>query len=114
MIKNKNILKKEVLKANKSLSLEVKALDEEERKMLNDYKNNSINDIELLTDKDDLQDFIKAQKEYKKSRQITIRVQNNIIDSIKQKAETYGLNYQTYINIFLNQLAKGELQLILK
>ena len=39
---------------------------------------------------------------------MTIRTEEYVIDKIKDKAMSYGLNYQTYINIFLKQLADGK------
>ena len=114
MTKNKSILEKEILKANKDLLTNTKPLDKEEKEILNTYENQTILDMDVYTNKKDLKDLIKAQQEYKKSKQITIRIQSSVINNIKQKAKSYGLNYQTYINIFLNQLAQDKLQVILK
>lgn len=108
---------------NSIMSLEENdPLDDEEKEMLSEWKSIKFEDLkdetkeEFKARKKELKACLKAQKEYKKdkrklekSSQITIRCNNEVINKIKQKAGNYGMNYQTYINTFLYQLAQGNL-----
>ena len=102
-------------------------LDDEERAMLADWKSIKFEDLKDETKEEfkarqkEFKACLKAQKEYRKeqkklrkSKQITIRCNGEVIDKIKQKAADYGMNYQTYINTFLYQLAQGNLSIELK
>lgn len=113
---------------NSIISLEENdPLDDEEKQMLAEWKSIKFEDLKDETKEEfkarqkQFKACLKAQKEYRKERkklekttQITIRCNNEVINKIKQKADGYGMNYQTYINTFLYQLAQGNLSFELK
>lgn len=59
-------------------------------------------------------DFSDARKNpyvKKLKKQITINIDNDIIDYFKALAETAGIPYQTLINLYLKDCAENEKQL---
>lgn len=112
-----NLDKKEVVKILKNIAVNETPLDDEEKKELEDWKNIKESDIELCLadeDKEFANSFKSAQEDYKKSKQITIRIETPTLNKIKNKAANYGLNYQTYINLFLYQLANDKFTIELR
>lgn len=57
--------------------------------------------------------FEKAIDNLKKDKLISIRVNTSVINSIKKKAESSGMNYQSLINVLLKQYADGRINIIL-
>ena len=49
----------------------------------------------------------------KKDKLISIRVNTSIINNIKKKAESSGINYQSLINVLLKQYADGRINIML-
>ena len=97
-----------------------KPLDKEEKKEFEAYKKLKLEDFEDDTDEDlreeeeFIKEFEKTQKKFRKTKPMTIRAEEYVIDRIKNKAMIYGLNYQTYINMFLKQLADGKFTIEIK
>lgn len=96
-----------ILKNNKPIDKEEKKEFEVYKKLtLKDFEDDTIEDIK--ENEKFIKEFEKAQKKVRKTKLMTIRTEEYVIDKIKDKAMSYGLNYQTYINIFLKQLADGK------
>lgn len=58
--------------------------------------------------------FVEAAKnfeEMRKSKQVTIRVNNEDLIKVKAKAEKSKIPYQTLINLLIHQYARGETRL---
>ncbi|GMO57099.1 MAG: hypothetical protein Ta2D_02750 [Rickettsiales bacterium] len=56
---------------------------------------------------------IKNQKQYKKGQQsklITMNARIDVIDKIKEIASNLGLNYQSFINMILKQVADKKIK----
>lgn len=49
----------------------------------------------------------------KKDKLISLRVNNTVIDTIKQKAEYCGIGYQSLINMLLKQYADGKINMVI-
>ena len=49
-----------------------------------------------------------------RTKLFSIRYNVDVINKIKKKAASYGLNYQTYINLFLYQLANDKINFKIK
>ena len=79
-------------------------LDEEELDLLNEE-----NDI--VSEKEQEVFFEEAIDNLKKNKLISLRVNSNVIENIKKIANDFGLSYQSYIGILLNQVANGNLRL---
>lgn len=59
-------------------------------------------------------DFSKAKKNpytKKTKKQITINIDNDIIDYFKEQSENYGIPYQTLINLYLLDCVKEKKEL---
>lgn len=91
-------------------------LDDEEKQLMENLNNNVYSDIREPTEEEKkkyseaAEDTLNILKE-KQNKLITLRINENIINEIKHQASGYSLGYQTYINMFLYQLAKGNLKL---
>lgn len=48
-----------------------------------------------------------------KNKLISIRINENILNNIKQKSENIGINYQTLINILLKQYVDNKINIVL-
>jgi predicted DNA binding CopG/RHH family protein len=112
----KEISKKIIADSYNSVAKKEKPLDDEEKELLEDWKNinhNDIIDIPTKEKKKVLNDFKKAQSNYKKQYGkdvvLNIRVNSGIITKIKEKSVSVGLNYQTYINSILHQIANDNI-----
>ena len=57
---------------------------------------------------------VDSLKKNKETQQISIRLNKASLLKIKQKASEYDLSYQTYINLFLNQLANDKFSFKIK
>ena len=57
--------------------------------------------------------FEKAIDNLKKDKLISIRVNTSVINDIKKKAKSSGMNYQSLINVLLKQYADGRINIIL-
>ncbi len=54
--------------------------------------------------------FKEAAKAEKKEARLNIRLKRSDLETIRQKADTNGLPYQTLINTILHQYAKGKIK----
>ncbi len=104
---------KEFLKINQNY---FEPLDDEEKKFIEDLNNNVYDKKRKPTEKETKKYSEMARNTLnilkdKQNKLITLRVNENIINEIKNQASNYGLGYQTYINIFLYQLANGKFKL---
>ena len=102
---------------------EVGPIDEEERKMIKEWRSYRLEDFKDETEEDfkkrqqdtiDLKNnFKKAQNELKKTKPMTINTNIAVINKIKEKADNIGINYQSLINVLLKQYADGRINIIL-
>ena len=89
-------------------------LDEEEKQIMEDFENDLYIDVD---DPKKKEEYAKAANDYirsKENKPITIRANSYVLEKIKNKAASYGMNYQTYINLFLYQLAEGKFTIQIK
>jgi predicted DNA binding CopG/RHH family protein len=112
----KKMDKKVIAKSYNDVAKNEIPLDKEEKKLLGEWKNmneNDIIDIALDERKKILNDAKKAQNNYKKQNSrdtvLNIRVNSYVMDKIKEKSVSVGLNYQTYINAILHQIANDSI-----
>lgn len=103
--------KETIAKSYRELTSNVAPLDEEERRILDSWKETT--EDNLKNRKDLLKTAIKMQKQYKKSKDKTInlRVNGDILNNIKEISSKFGLNYQSYIGAILTQVANGNIKL---
>lgn len=81
-------------------------LDQEEIDLIKEDENE-------LEEKENEVFFEKAIDNLKKDKLISIRVNTSVINDIKKKAESSGINYQSLINVLLKQYADGKINIIL-
>jgi predicted DNA binding CopG/RHH family protein len=115
MKKDKNFkLKEAIIASNKEVLRNFKPLDKDEKEIFERYKNEKIEDIEVS---DNISEFREAQEKYKKEQKsqiMTLRVNNNVREKIKMLAKNIGLNYQTFINVILFQIANESIKIEIK
>jgi predicted DNA binding CopG/RHH family protein len=115
MEKDKNYkLKKAIIVSNKEVLSDFKPLDKEEEEVFKKYEEEKLEDIELS---DDVEEFRKAQNEYKKEQKnqtMTLRINSEIREKIKELSKNIGLNYQTFINMILYQIANEKIKVEVK
>ena len=112
MINNREELKRAIVESNKDIAENIVPLDDEEKELFDIYRNSTINDIEIFDDDKSLKSFREAQEQFKKDNATTtIDVKVSILDKIKTKAEEQGMNYKTYIDLFLYQLANNKIKI---
>lgn len=104
---------KEFLKINQNY---FEPLDDEEKQFIEDLNNDTYGkrrkptEIEIEKYSEMAKNTLNILKD-KQNKLITLRVNESIINEIKNQASNYGLGYQTYINMFLYQLANGKFKL---
>jgi predicted DNA binding CopG/RHH family protein len=115
------ITKKEYAEDLMDIAFNEIPLDDEERIAFDKWKNVSQDDIVEIPEKEKnqiLKDVRKAQRDYKaefkKNVVLNIRINNGIVEKIKQKALATGLNYQSYINAVLYQIAYDRINIEVK
>lgn len=101
-------LKKVIIEANQEILKNYEPLDDEEKKLFEMYKTETVDDIEF--DDNLLKQAREKQKKLNKDSILTIRINNNIKNSIKNIASETGLNYQSYINMILYQIATKKIR----
>ncbi|HTK03383.1 MAG TPA: CopG family antitoxin [Alphaproteobacteria bacterium] len=52
-----------------------------------------------------------ARNHIARRKSMTIRVENNILSSVKEKAKKEGIPYQTLLNLLISQYAQGKIKL---
>jgi predicted DNA binding CopG/RHH family protein len=107
------LLKKAIIESNKEI-INNNNIPNEEGEYIESLKNTTINDLTIREDL--LEMFLSADKEYKKTNlkrddTMTIRVNSQTIDKIKAMAGEIGMSYQSYINLFLFQLANNKFKI---
>lgn len=88
-------------------------IDDEEKELIEAYEKHP-EDWRAVTDKNELQKYKDAakefMKEYKKNKSITLRISNSDYDGIKQKASEEGMPYQTLITSIIHKYITGKLK----
>lgn len=88
-------------------------LDDYERQLIKDLENGEF--VEVSNQKEEIQKAVAAAKytlgKMKKEKRITIRVANNDLQTIQDKAVKTGIPYQTLIAAILHKFAKGKISI---
>lgn len=111
-MKNRNDYTKQEKEMLKKYPKMFEPLDEEEKQIMEDVKNGLY--ITPKNEEEKKEQYSKIAKSYTKSKEtkaITLRANKNVIEKIRKKADNCGINYQTYINMFLYQLAEGKIKI---
>ena len=95
-------------------------IDDEERQMIKEWRSLKIEDFKDETE-EDFKKRIKEENKLKKStfiktdhkKPMTMNININTIDKLKQKANEAGMNYQTLINVILKQYVDGKISIAL-
>lgn len=93
-------------------------IDKEEIQMIKNWRNMKVEDFKDETE-EDFKKRIKEENKLKKStftkteqkKPITMNININVIDTLKQKANESGMNYQTLINVILKQYVDGKIKI---
>jgi predicted DNA binding CopG/RHH family protein len=91
-------------------------LDDEESQLKQDM--DTI--YEISNDSERKEEYAKIASEYlknrkiKKSKPILLRINEAVLEKLKSKASDCGLNYQTYISLFLYQLSNDKFEVKIK
>ena len=87
-------------------------LDEEEKQIIKDIDNGLYSQI---TDKKKIAKYASYADNYlknkNKKKKVTIRIAENVLNTIKNMSLENGINYQTYINIVLNNVVNGKINI---
>lgn len=88
-------------------------LDDYEKQLIKDMKNNEF--VEIPNQEEEMKKY-RAYAEYtlekmKKEKRITIRVDNNDLNNIRNKAVETGIPYQTLIASILHKFARGKINI---
>lgn len=87
-------------------------LDEEEKQIIKDINNGLYSQI---TDKKKIAKYASYADNYlknkNKKKKVTIRIAENVLNTIKNMSLENGINYQTYINIVLNNVVNGKINI---
>jgi predicted DNA binding CopG/RHH family protein len=87
-----------------------KPLDEEEKQLQKDLDDGLYIENNDKEERNRISGLFKEYfKEYKKDGIFTIRVNKNILEGVKSVAKENGMNYQSFINMLLFKVAKGDL-----
>jgi predicted DNA binding CopG/RHH family protein len=112
----KNNFKKIIAGSYNDVAKREKPIDKDEAILLEEWKSIKDSDIAEITNNERLKilnDAKKAQNNYKKQQTkdfvLNIRTSGDVIDKIKKKSIRVGLNYQTYINAILYQVANDNI-----
>lgn len=97
-----------------------KPIDDEERQMIKDWRNLKVEDFKDETE-EDFKKRVKEENKLKKAtfvkleqkKPMTMNININTIDKLKQKANEAGMNYQTLINVILKQYVDGKISIAL-
>lgn len=98
----------------------VKPIDDEEKEMLKEWKAIKFEDLKDETE-EEFQKRIEETEKLKKikfvavkqTKPITINADTAVIETIKKKANSIGMGYQTLINVLLKQYADGKINIML-
>ena len=101
-------LKKVIIESNQEVLKNYKPLDDEEKELFEMYKTETVDDIKF--DDNLLKQAREKQKKLNKNAILTIRINNDIKNSIKTIASDVGLSYQSYINMILYQIATKKIK----
>lgn len=83
-------------------------LNEEEKQILDDYKNGKIKT--KYPSKDEIEKIKKiARNTFKKDKRITIRLYEHDFKGIQKKALEMGIPYQTLISAMIHRYIEGDL-----
>lgn len=87
-------------------------LDDEEKQLIDDINNDVYTTLELSeNEKIKYSKAVENTIKQKENKPVSLRLSDYIIDNLKNQASNYGMNYQSYINFFLYQLASGKLKI---
>ena len=64
-----------------------------------------------MREKNEFSKAVKNQYTRKAKKQITINIDSDTIDYFKDQSESYGIPYQTLINLYLSDCAKEQKKL---
>lgn len=103
-----NELKKAIIKSNKEIVKNIKPIDNEEKEILESYKNEKVDDIEF---DNNLLKQAKTKQKKLKNDILTIRVNGEVKNNIKNIALENGLSYQSYINMILYQISTRKINI---
>jgi len=85
-------------------------LDNYEKQLIKDLKNHEF--VEVTNQKDEMKRYVSYfQNMPKKEKRITIRVDNNDLNKIQDKAIETGIPYQTLIASILHKFARGKINI---
>ena len=101
-------LKKVIIESNQEVLKNYKPLDDEEKELFEMYKTETVDDIKF--DDNLLKQAREKQKKLNKDSILTIRINSDIKNSIKDIASDVGLSYQSYINMILYQIATKKIK----
>ena len=97
-----------------------KPIDDEERQMIKEWRSLKVEDFKDETEEDfkkRVKEEIKIKKtafvELEQKKPMTMNININTIDKLKQKANEAGMNYQTLINVILKQYVDGKISVAL-
>ncbi|MDP4010721.1 MAG: antitoxin [Candidatus Roizmanbacteria bacterium] len=97
-------------KAKKSI---YEPLDDYERQLIKDMENDEF--VEVPNQEEEIRKIRESAKytleKLKKDKRITIRVGNNDLESIQNKALESGIPYQTLISSILRKFARGKINI---
>ena len=111
MVNNKEELKKAIVESNIDIAENIVPLDDEEKELFDIYKNSTVDNIEIFDDDESLKSVREAQKELINNSVNTIDIKSSVLNKIKTKAEEQGMDYKTYIDLFLYQLANDKIKI---
>ena len=103
-----NELKKAIIKSNKEIVKNIKPIDNEEKEILESYKNEKVDDIEF---DNNLLKQAKTKQKKLKNDILTIRVNGEVKNNIKNIALENGLSYQSYVNMILYQISTRKINI---
>ena len=88
-------------------------LDDEEKQLIEDLENGVYEEMRDPTpeEKNNISKAAENTIKLKQNKAVTLRLSQFVIDSLKEQASKYGMGYQTYMNLFLYQLATGNFKI---
>ena len=99
------------VKKNKSI---YEPLDDEEKQLIKDIDNDVF--VPVPNQKEEIKRYVSYFKNYvknmpKKNKRIALRVANEDLEKIQEKAITSGIPYQTLISSLIRQYANGRINI---
>jgi predicted DNA binding CopG/RHH family protein len=93
-------------------------LDDEERQLQKDLNNELYVEMKgkraILEKKRISKTFEEYFKKNRKNKSVTMRIDEDIVNKIKLIATDVGLNYQSYLNVILHQIASEKIKVEIK